>query len=127
MFQAQYRQVFKWPKLEMCAFFNISEFFHPDKIDSIKLPGVGIFNNSIVKSQVLKAMERTDRYKFHPCPVSEDFFYYVNVSSQIKMDFETILPDGDYKFDHRYWTDDDETVFRNIVYEKFKTMEDAFF
>ena len=127
MFQAQYRQVFKWPLLELCAFLNISDFLHPDKIDSVKLPGIGVFNNSMVKGQVLKAMETFDKDQLHPCPLSKDFFYRTNQSSLQKMEFETILPDGDYKFDHSYWTDDDAQVYRFVVYEKFKTMEDAFF
>ena len=65
--------------------------------------------------------------KVYLCPLQHDDLKLFRSSSSNKFDFEKIQPDGDYRYEHKYWTDDDENIYTNTVNEMFKTAEDAFF
>lgn len=50
----------------------------------------------------------------------------LNFSSNNKFDFETLMLDGDYRYEHKFWSDEGENIFQKTVFEKFKTGEDSF-
>jgi hypothetical protein len=99
-------------------------------IDAVKFPDVGIFNTSMLENIVYRFilyLSETAPKRIAPCPLVKDWLNDYNISAYIKQDFERILPDGEYKYEHRFWNDRDENIFTKTVYERFKTMEDAFF
>lgn len=110
--------------------FNLTEFLTKDKVTKTKLPKIGVYNESFVANELINLKGRFDEEgsdAFHPCPPNRNDFKQFNFSSNTKMDFEKIMPDGDYRYEHKAWNDDDENVFTKIVYERFKTGEDSFF
>jgi hypothetical protein len=118
-----------FPTFDMCALMNLTENYGKTNATAV-IPQVGIFNQSFIKQQIDVLHENTREYfpeKFHPCPLKVDDLTVFNYSSILKNDFERTLPDGDYRYEHKYWTDDDENVFTKVVYEKYKTGEDPLF
>ena len=110
----------------------MTAFFKNGKLDTIaNMPLVGVFNESFVREGIKSIFENAiAKYpeKVHPCPLRRDDLKFFNFSSNNnKFDFEKIQPDGDYRYEHKFWRDDDENIFTHTVYEKFKTGEDAFF
>jgi hypothetical protein len=108
---------------------NISQVID-DPEASFDIPQVGIFNQSFVLQEAIKSLKRAkNKYlsKFHPCPIRADDFKVINYTSTDKNDFERTLPDGDYRYEHKYWNDDDDNVFTSTIYEQFKTGEDPLF
>lgn len=91
---------------------------------------VSIFNASFIRENILKAMEAVKKakasHKFQRCPLIHDAFIETNVSSNTKMDFERTLPNGDYRYEHKFRSDDDHNVFTKTVYETFNTGEYSF-
>ena len=125
----QFRQVFKWPHFEVCSFMNITNFMKlGDDIKSkIKLPLVGIFNDSFVRDTAQVFYDQEDPQKRHPCPLLKDDIKRYNYSSSKKFSFEMLQPDGDYRYEHKVWSDEDANIFTATIYEKFKTGEESFF
>lgn len=100
-----------------------------DNNATFEVPEIALFNQTFVKTFLLKAKsdyEETNPQKLHRCPLDRDFFKFYNFSSSSKYDFEKILPNGDYKYEHKVLTDDDENIFAVSIYETFKTEEDSF-
>ena len=126
-----YRQVFAWPAYEFCIYANMSALYKSGKFDTIQtFPLVGVFNESFIKERVKYVFDRVNAEhpeKFHPCPLQRDDLKLLNFSSNNKHDFERTQPDGDYRYEHKYWNDEDENIFTHTVYEQFKTGEYAFF
>jgi len=59
--------------------------------------------------------------KLHPCPLLRDDLKDINVSSSIKQDFEKMLPHGEYRYDHKFWNEEDDLIFFKSIYERFNT------
>jgi hypothetical protein len=98
-------------------------------IDKVDLPLYGVFNSSMVKKLLKDAINYHEKYidgGVQPCPLHKNYFKIFNFSTYAKNDFEKILPNGDYRYEHKYWNDQDENIFTKTVYERFKTMEDSF-
>jgi hypothetical protein len=114
----------------MCQFLNLTKFFDLETVDPSKIPNVGVFNKSTIMTGLKMAInyhESANSKALHPCPIVKGEFKQYNVSSSLKLDFEKILPSGDYRYEHLYWNDDDDLIFKHTVYERFKTQEDSFF
>lgn len=114
---------------EACQFLNLTRFNEENLMDQ-NLPGIAIFNKSLVHDiilEVIKILKKLAPEKLHPCPLTGDFFHFLNYQSDWKQEHEKIMPDGDYRFDHKFWNDEDEKVFEFNVYETFKTREKSFF
>jgi hypothetical protein len=97
---------------------------------SFDIPQVGIFNQSFILEESIRIFKNTQEKhfsKFHPCPMRVDDISVINHTSTEKIDFERTLPDGDYRYEHKYWNDDDDNVFTKTIYEKYKTGEDPLF
>jgi hypothetical protein len=108
---------------------NISGVMN-DPDASFDIPQVGIFNKSFVLQEAIKSFKRAQEINpaiFHPCPMRVDDIKVINYTSTDKNDFEHTLPDGDYRYEHKYWNDDDDNVFTKTIYEKYKTGEDPLF
>jgi hypothetical protein len=90
------------------------------------IPQIGVFNKTFIREQIVKLSEKLAQ-GIHLCPLVQDDFKEFNYSSEGKQDFEKTLPDGDYRYEHKYWNDEDENIFTKTVYERFKTGEEAFF
>jgi hypothetical protein len=117
------------PKADLCSFLNLSTAIQKEGIDSVKLPGYGVFNNTMVKNILEGFYQYHEKYVpggISTCPVNRDYFKIYNYSSSIKNEFEKILPNGDYRYEHRIWNGQDDNIFTKTVYERFKTMEDSF-
>lgn len=65
--------------------------------------------------------------KIHPCPLHQNDLKEFNFSGSPKFEFETFMPDGDYRYEYKYWNDEDDNIFQKQVYETYKTGEEAFF
>lgn len=125
---SRYRQIIKTPKFDICALLDICV-----KIDNnvtFEVPEIAIFNQTFVKKFVYDTKSGYERnynnQKIHRCPLERNFFQVYNFSSNLKHDFEKLLPNGDYRYEHKVLTEDDETIFAASIYETFKTQEESF-
>jgi hypothetical protein len=122
--------VFKFPQVEVCSIADSILSVNNENIHNFTVPMFGIYNQSFIRDRIVEAKETFNRRfpgRLHQCPLQRDDFKLYNISSYIKNDFEKILPDGDYRYEHKFWNDDDENIFTVTVYEAFKTGEPAFF
>jgi hypothetical protein len=120
--------VVQYPRVEICGFLNATSSFKQGT-ETMKLPQLGIFNQSMIANiwrRAIAYLQEYDHEKLKPCPLMNHDINMNNYSASIKQDFEKILPDGDYRYEHRMWNDEDENIFSKSVYERFKTMEDSF-
>ena len=98
----------------VCAFQN-------GNLDTIaNMPLFGVFYESFVREVIKSIFENAiAKYpeKVHPCPLQRDDLQFFNYSSNDKIDFEKIQPDGDYRYEHKFWSDGDENILRffNII------------
>ena len=109
---------------------NLTGHSNLNEVEASKLPRIGLFNSTMVRTvmnMVKKFVRKSNSTALHPCPMINGDLSVFNVSSYIKHDFETIMPDGDYRYEHMYWNDEDELVYKKTVFERFKTMEESFF
>lgn len=118
--------------VEVCQFLNLTK--NEQVVDSyfknVDVPKFSIYNESFVKIILNTALERYKivyAKKLHPCPLDRNHLKDFNTSSSYKFDFETLMPDGDYKYEHTNWNDEDDNIFQKTVYEKFRTGEESFF
>lgn len=128
-FLTNFRQVFAYPKIEMCQFLNLTGI-NPDDVTMDKVPMVSIFNQTSSLQWGLRMRNfwiNAFPDKFHSCPLYGDDFKFMNFSSNNKHDLEKMMPDGDYRYEHKIWNDDDDLIFQAGIYERFKTGEAAFF
>ena len=65
--------------------------------------------------------------RIHECPLHRDDLKAYNVLSLQKHDFEKIMPEGDYRYEHKVFADDDDNIFTKTVFERYKTGEKSFF
>lgn len=77
--------------------------------------------------QASEHLEKNYPNKILRCPLESNFMKDYNSSSRIKNDFETILPNGDYRYERRFYNDEDDNIYSSTVYEAFNTREDSFF
>ena len=94
-----------------------------------EVPSVGIYNETFVRSRLVEfftTLKRSYPDKLHPCPVHRDDLKFFNFSSTQKIEFEKILPDGDYRYERKFFNNDDDNIFSFTVYEKFVTREPSF-
>jgi hypothetical protein len=54
------------------------------------------------------------------CPIKGKDFQFFNYSG--KMPHEKNYPRGDYKYEHRLYTDDDEELYKMTVYEHYESL-----
>lgn len=124
---SRYRQIYRTPKVDVCPFLDI--FMDIKNKRNFKVPAFSFYNESFIRENVIKYQadfERLNPNMMQRCPLKRDFFKTYNISSSNKQAFETILPNGDYRYEHKVWSDDDENIFTKTVYETFKTEEDSF-
>lgn len=98
-------------------------------MDKIKIPAVGVLSESSIRELIEMYMNNKNEESFHnlhPCPLQVDDMRVYNYSSNRKLDFEKLQPDGDYRYVHKFWNDDDENIFTATIYERFKTGEVSF-
>lgn len=96
---------------------------------TMSVPLIGIFNASFVRDWLTLLYDKYDKYwpdKLHFCPMLPNDMNVYNLSSSVKEPFETLLPDGEYRYEHRYWNDDDDNIFTKFIYEQFNTKEASF-
>lgn len=101
-----------------------------DTLDDADVPKIALYNISFMKRLILETRNSVvNRFpdKLHSCPLHRDDAKVFNVSSHYKNFWETSFPDGDYRYEHKVWTDDDDAVFNVTICERFKTGEDPFF
>ena len=69
---------------------NLTEFVKlgDEVISKIKLPLVGIFNDSFVREAAQGFYDQEDPQKRHPCPLLKDDIKRYNYSSSKKFSFE---------------------------------------
>lgn len=97
---------------------------------NFKAPAIGIYNDSFIRGNIYKFQadfESINPDKLHRCPLKRNLLKEFNISSSNKLEFETVLPNGDYKYQHKIWNDGEDNIFTKTVYETYKTDEDSFF
>lgn len=127
-FLNQYRQFLKYPRIELCSIFESFKRLKGNR--NLPIPLVGNFNESYVRKKMLQASEHLEKNypnKILRCSLESNFMKDYNSSSRIKNDFETILPNGDYRYERRFYNDEDDNIYSSTVYEAFNTREDSFF
>lgn len=85
---------------------------------------ISFLNESVTRNELLKQIDFKRNYQsdsISPCPFQSFHLNHKDFSSNNKKDFEKLLPHGDYKYDHKVWSDDDGNILTISVYERFNT------
>lgn len=129
-FLNQYRQVFSGVTPDICYLHKLILDMEKSPDGSFAMPKVGYYNETFIRMHVISLAERIRKFnpeKLHLCPMRLDDLKYYNQSSLNKSEHEFYLPDGDYRYEHKYSNDEDDNVFTKTIYEKFNTGEDPLF
>lgn len=63
------------------------------------------------------------KLNFEPCPVKVQSIKFYNFSSSQKQEFEKMMPNGEYKYEHRFWNDEDDNIFNDSTVFDWKVQQ----